>query len=55
MAGAAFELQVQLINVYGRRNIWFYSFDFEDDGNVDRSIVPQIPIPVPNISFTTRF
>ncbi len=55
LAGADFELQIQLINVYGRRNIWFYSFDFEDDGAVDRSVVPQIPIPVPNISFTMRF
>jgi hypothetical protein len=38
--------------VYARRNIWFYLFEFEDDGTVTREDVPQIPVPVPNISVT---
>ncbi len=52
---ADYELQLQVINAYARRNIWFYFFDFEDDGTVSREEVPQIPIPVPNISFSLAF
>lgn len=52
---ADYELQLQVINAYARRNIWFYFFDFEDDGTVTREEVPQIPIPVPNISFSLSF
>jgi hypothetical protein len=53
--GAEFELQIQLINAYARRNVWFYFFEFEADGTVDRTEVPQIPVPIPNLSFTLRF
>ena len=49
------ELQIQLINAYARRNIWFYFFEFEDDNTVTRNEIPQIPVPIPNISFTLRF
>lgn len=52
---AAYELQVQLINVYNRRNIWFYFFNFESDNSVERTEVPQIPVPIPNIAFTLHF
>lgn len=51
----AYELQLQLINAYGRRNTWFYLFEFENDGGVKRSTVPQIPVPIPNVAFTVRF
>ena len=53
--GADFELQFQLINVYGRSNVWFYFFETEDDGTVSRETVPQIPVPLPNISFSMTF
>jgi len=49
------ELQIQLINVYGRENVWFYFFEFEDDNTVTRNTIPQIPVPIPNLSFTIRF
>ena len=49
------ELQIQLINAYGRKNVWFYFFGFESDNTVTRNEVPQIPVPIPNISFTIRF
>ena len=49
------ELQIQLINAYARRNVWFYFFDFEDDNTVTRNEIPQIPVPIPNVSFTLRF
>ncbi|MDZ4699513.1 MAG: TonB-dependent receptor [Rhodothermales bacterium] len=49
------ELQLQLINVYNRRNIWFYFFEFEDDNTVTRNEIPQIPVPIPNVSFSIRF
>ena len=49
------ELQIQLINVYGRENVWFYFFEFEEDNTVTRNTIPQIPVPIPNLSFTLRF
>ena len=49
------EFQIQLINVYGRENVWFYFFEFEDDNTVTRNTIPQIPVPIPNLSFTLRF
>ena len=49
------ELQIQLVNAYGRRNIWFYFFEFEEDNTVTRNEIPQIPVPIPNISYTIRF
>lgn len=52
---ADYELQLQVLNVYARRNVWFYFFGFEDDSTIDRTAVPQIPVPVPNISLTLTF
>lgn len=52
---AAFELQLQIINIYNRRNIWFYFFSSEKDNTIERNEVPQIPIPLPNIAFTLEF
>ena len=49
------ELQIQLINAYGRENVWFYFFEFEDDNTITRNTIPQIPVPIPNLSFTLRF
>jgi len=53
--GAESELQLQVINVYSRRNVWFYFYESEEDGSFKRTTVPQIPVPIPNISFTLRF
>jgi len=53
--GAQSELQLQVINVYARRNVWFNYYEFEMDGSISKEVVPQIPIPIPNISFTLRF
>lgn len=50
-----YELQLQVINAYSRRNVWFYLFDFSDGEDVERNEVPQIPVPLPNISFTLDF
>ncbi|MEX0820974.1 MAG: TonB-dependent receptor, partial [Rhodothermales bacterium] len=50
-----FELQLQVINAYGRRNTWFNFFEFTDDFEVERTTVPQIPVPLPNISLTLDF
>ncbi len=52
---ADYELQLQVINVYGRRNIWFYFIEFEQDNTVKRNEIPQIPIPLPNVSLTLTF
>lgn len=51
---ADYRLQLQLINVYSQRNIWFYLFEF-DGGEIERTEVPQIPVPLPNISFSLDF
>ncbi len=47
------ELQLQIINLYSRRNIWFYSFDFNDNP-VKREAVQLLPI-LPSITYTVFF
>ncbi|MEZ4698096.1 MAG: TonB-dependent receptor [Rhodothermales bacterium] len=52
---ADYELQLQLLNVYSRENVWFYFFESQEDNSIKRTTVPQIPVPIPNISFTLKF
>jgi outer membrane cobalamin receptor len=52
---ADYELQLQVINAYARRNIWFYQYPQETAGTIDRTTVPQIPFPIPNLSFSLTF
>lgn len=47
------ELQLQIINVYSRRNVWFYNFNF-DENPVEVSEVSLLPI-LPAISYTVNF
>ncbi len=53
--GAEYEVQLQAINAYARRNVWFYQYQNEEDGTLTREEVPQIPVPIPNLSFTLTF
>jgi len=50
-----YQLQMQVINAYARENTWFIFNEFEDDGTLTRNTIPQIPFPLPNISFTMIF
>jgi len=52
---ADYELQAQVINAYSRRNIWFFQPQTEDNGTVSFTEVPQIPVPIPNLSFSLTF
>lgn len=52
---ADYTLQIQAINVYARSNTWFIFNEIEDDGTLSRSTIPQIPFPLPNLSFTVDF
>ncbi len=45
--------QFQLINVYSRRNVWFYSYDV-DENPIERDEITMLPI-LPNISYTVNF
>ncbi|MCG8373320.1 MAG: TonB-dependent receptor [Balneolales bacterium] len=45
--------QFQIINVFNTRNVWFYSYDF-DDNPVDEVEVPLLPI-LPSITYTVKF
>lgn len=47
------EWQFQLINVYSRRNIWFYTFDFNENP-VERNEVTLLPV-LPSVSYTVNF
>lgn len=47
------ELQLQLINVYSRRNTWFYNFDFNENP-IEINEVNMLPI-LPSISYTINF
>lgn len=50
-----YQLQLQVVNVYARRNLWFVFFDFNSDGEAERNEVSQIPVPVPNVALTVSF
>lgn len=47
------EWQIQIINAYSRRNIWFYNYDF-DENPVERQSVPLLPV-IPSLSYTVNF
>ncbi|MDZ7690738.1 MAG: TonB-dependent receptor [Balneolaceae bacterium] len=47
------EWQFQLINLYSRRNVWFYNFNVEENP-IEREEVTMLPI-LPNISYTVNF
>ncbi|MDZ7719058.1 MAG: TonB-dependent receptor [Balneolaceae bacterium] len=47
------EWQFQVINVYSRRNVWFYNYDF-DENPLERTEVTLLPI-LPSISYTVNF
>lgn len=47
------EWRFQIINIYSRRNTWFYSYDF-DENPVERSEVTLLPI-LPSVSYTVNF
>lgn len=47
------ELQLQLINVYSRRNLWFYQFDF-DENPARQESVRMLPV-LPAITYTVQF
>ncbi len=47
------ELQLQIVNVYSRRNVWFITYDF-DQNPVEQTRVTQLP-RLPNVSLTVRF
>ncbi len=47
------ELQLQIINLYSRRNIWFFNYDFEENPPEVQE-VPLLPI-LPSITYTLNF
>ncbi|MEX2398370.1 MAG: TonB-dependent receptor [Balneolales bacterium] len=47
------ELQFQVINVYSRRNIWFYNYRF-DENPISRDDVNLLPI-LPTVTYTLNF
>lgn len=47
------EWQFQVINVYSRRNVWFYNYDFEEEP-LEKTEVTLLPI-LPSISYTVNF
>lgn len=51
---ADYELQLQLINAYSRKNVWFY-FPQPEGTSIERTRVNQIPVPIPNLSLTLNF
>jgi hypothetical protein len=48
-----YQLQFQVINLYSRRNVWFYTYDLNDNP-ITREDVRMLPV-IPNISFTVDF
>ena len=52
---ADYEIQFQVINVYARSNVWFIFNEVGGLGLLTSTTIPQIPIPLPNLSFTLKF
>jgi hypothetical protein len=52
---ADYELQLQVLNAYGRKNVWFYFYEIGRNGDAKRNRVNQIPIPLPNVALTLNF
>ncbi|MGB3544162.1 TonB-dependent receptor [Rubrivirga sp.] len=50
---ADYELQLQAVNVYNRRNLWFLNYDF-DDNPITVTEIRQLPI-LPNVSLSLDF
>ncbi|MEO0858632.1 MAG: TonB-dependent receptor, partial [Bacteroidota bacterium] len=50
---ADYELTLQVLNLYNRRNVWFYTYSF-DTNPVEESAVEQLPI-LPNIALSLDF
>lgn len=46
-----YELRLQAINAYSRRNVWFYQLDFDDGRPVEQTPVRMLPI-LPNVALT---
>ena len=50
---AAYELQLQVVNVYSRRNLWFLTYD-RDANPIEVTDVRQLPV-LPNVSLSLDF
>ncbi len=50
---AAYELQLQVVNVYSRRNLWFLAYD-RDANPIKVTDVRQLPV-LPNVSLSLDF
>jgi hypothetical protein len=48
-----YEFRIQGINVYSRRNVWFYQFDFDTEP-VTQEAIRMLPF-LPNVSLTVDF
>ena len=47
------QLQLQVINVYSHRNVWFYNYDFNQNP-IQRKSVLMLPI-IPSVTYTIKF
>jgi len=47
------ELQLQIINVLNRKNVWFQNYDF-DENPIKITDVTLLPV-LPSISYTVKF
>ncbi len=52
---ADYELQLQVLNVYMRKNIWFYFYDLTTTGRSIAKTFRRFPVAIPNISLTVTF
>ena len=52
---AEYELSVQVFNAYRQRNQWFVFYGENSDGEIVRTVLPQISIPLPSLSLNLAF
>jgi outer membrane cobalamin receptor len=51
----SYEAKLQVVNVLSRSNSWLRVYDFGADYGVQATDMPQIPVPLPNLSFGIEF
>lgn len=51
--GIQSELKLEVINVYSRRNVWFYTYQFPEN-STDRSTVSMLPV-IPSVTYSISF
>ena len=52
---AYYDLRLQVVNLLGLRNLWFYLYTYDETYAVQEDAFAQISVPLPNLSLSVSF